>query len=196
MFKQEGIFFDESGDRKYFTVAPNIVVDKLKGVELSLYLQIKRVAGEHGSCWLSRKELCRKIGASHNTLKKAIKSLIDGKWIILLGRRVTCRNDRAPWEYAVTDIWKANVDFYNRGSENDPRGDKQELSTGKKKEVHGGQNKHRRGSNGAKHGGQNKPQKKNNLKEDLFKKTVSFEKIPKQIPEEAREAIEKFKRRS
>ena len=41
--------------RKYFTQVPNYILDNLTIWEREVYIQIKKIAGEDGTCWTSQK---------------------------------------------------------------------------------------------------------------------------------------------
>lgn len=128
---------DESGDKKYFTIIPNYILNHSTLWDREVYIQMKRITGESGTCWTSQNKLAKQCGMSVNRLKKSIKYLIEHKWIIQLGTR---KSDTAGGlqevnEYKVADLWKLNVDFYeSKGvSQNDipePKGVSREVQRG------------------------------------------------------------------
>ena len=61
---------DDSGDRRYFTMIPNYIVNHSTIYEQAIYLYMKRVAGESGTCWMSSQEIGKKLGCSRNTISK------------------------------------------------------------------------------------------------------------------------------
>lgn|SRR3990167_10146354 len=102
---------DESNDRKYFSIIPHYVVNHSTVYEQSLYLVMKRVAGENGSCWASPKEISNRMGVSANTVRKNIKKLLDRKWIRLAGQKQIGRTGQYVNEYKITDLWKENIKY-------------------------------------------------------------------------------------
>ena len=115
---------DESGDRKYFTQIPNYALDNLKHWDREVYIQIKRICGDKGSCWTSRSNLAKQCGMSLDRFKKSIKYLTENDWISFVGKKkvFTKGGEQEVNEYRINDIWKKNVDFYNKGgsTENPP----------------------------------------------------------------------------
>jgi len=105
---------DGSGDRKYFTIIPNYVLNHSTHWDREVYSQMKKIAGEFGTCWSSQKTLAKQCGMSINRLKKSIKYLIERKWIILVGQK-TLKTEgglQEVNEYKISDLWKLNVEFY------------------------------------------------------------------------------------
>ena len=135
---------DESNDRKYFTIIPNFILNHSTIWDREVYIQMKRIAGDNGTCWTSRTTLAKQCGMSLGRLKKSIKYLVDHKWIIAVGTR-TVMTKGGPQdinEYKVSDLWKMNSDFYEKGgsSENTPifKGGSQNYQRGVTDEVKGG----------------------------------------------------------
>lgn len=105
---------DESGDRNYFTIIPNFILNHSTVYDRDLYIQMKRIAGEKGSCWMSQKSLAKQCGVSINRLKKSLKYLIDHKWIKFAGKKTinTSGGVQEVMEYKIIDLWKLNNQFY------------------------------------------------------------------------------------
>ena len=107
---------DMTSDRKYFTLCPNYVTEVCNSIELALYIQYKKMAGEKGIAYPSQKLLSKKLDITINTLKKYIVSLIDKKLISYVGekevqtsggmQRVKC--------YRMNDIWKLNIEYFEK----------------------------------------------------------------------------------
>lgn len=108
---------DESGDRKYFTTIPNYIANHSTANDQALYFQMKKHAGERGECFLSEKTLMSKLGIGRKALKKSINYLLDHKWIALKGHRMvnTAGGEQYVKVYSIIDIWKMNIDYYDKG---------------------------------------------------------------------------------
>ncbi len=105
---------DESGDKKYFTIIPNYIFNHSTLWDREVYCQMKRIAGENGTCWTSRKTLAKQCGISIERLKKSIKYLIENKWIESVGKRkvITRGGEQEVNEYKISDLWNVNNIFY------------------------------------------------------------------------------------
>jgi hypothetical protein len=42
---------DNSGDKRYFTIVPNYILNHSTAIDQALYLQMKRLAGDEGLCF-------------------------------------------------------------------------------------------------------------------------------------------------
>ena len=102
---------DESGDKKYFTQIPNMIVNHSTAYEQSLYLIMKRVAGEHGSCWSSLNWLSKKMGVHKTTVSKTITKLLKRNWIKeVKAKKVQGGKVR---QFVIVDLWSLNITEYN-----------------------------------------------------------------------------------
>jgi hypothetical protein len=101
---------DDSNDRKFFTIVPNYILNHSTAIEQSLYLQMKRLAGENGLCFITQKHLCERLGIGRDKLRVSLEYLIDHKWIEFVG--TTESKTRPINTYRINDIWKLNVDYY------------------------------------------------------------------------------------
>ena len=101
---------DNSSDRKYFTIVPNYILNHSTAIEQALYLQMKRLAGENGLCFMTQKNLCKKLGIGKDKLRASLDYLLKHKWIEFVG--TTESRTRPINTYKVNDIWKSNVDYY------------------------------------------------------------------------------------
>jgi len=104
---------DESGDKKYFTQIPNMIVNHSSAYEQSLYLIMKRIAGETGSCYASLNWLSKKMSADKKTVAKTIAKLLKRKWI----KEIENKKVRGGIvrQFVVVDLWKANIKEYQSG---------------------------------------------------------------------------------
>ena len=86
MQKELGIQ-DGSNDKRYFTIIPNYILNHSTLWDREVYVQMKRIAGDEGTCWTSQKTLSKQCGISINRLKKSLTYLIDHKWIKPIGTK-------------------------------------------------------------------------------------------------------------
>ncbi len=100
---------DKSGDRKYFTIIPNYIVNHSTVYEQAIYLYMKRVAGETGSCWESPINIAKKLGVDPKTVRKYQKKLVERGWIEIIG---THRKTKPTIEYRIVDLWELNTRHY------------------------------------------------------------------------------------
>ena len=108
---------DESGDRKYFTQIPNMIVNHSTAYEQSLYLVMKRLAGEHGSCFASLNFLAQKMGVNRKTVSSNIEKLLQRKWIMEINP-VKVRGGSVR-QFKIADLWMLNMREYESGSKKD-----------------------------------------------------------------------------
>jgi predicted ArsR family transcriptional regulator len=100
---------DRSGDRKYFTIVPNYIVNHSTVYEQAIYLYMKRVAGETGTCWESPKNIAKKLGIAPGTVRRYQKALVKRSWIEIAG---THRKTKPTIEYRIVDLWELNTKHY------------------------------------------------------------------------------------
>ena len=103
---------DESGDRKYFTLIPNYIVNHSTPYEQAIYLYMKRRAGENGTCWSSAQEIANHLDISRNTVAKYRDKLLKRGWIKEVGQKRIGATNQPVNEYKIVDLWKKNVDYY------------------------------------------------------------------------------------
>jgi DNA-binding MarR family transcriptional regulator len=101
---------DESGDRKYFTQIPNMIVNHSTAYEQSLYLIMKRLAGEGGTCYASLNWLSKKMGVDKKTVRITIDKLLKRKWIKEVEKKKV-RGGKVR-QFVIVDLWKLNIDNY------------------------------------------------------------------------------------
>lgn len=113
MRKKDGdLIADQTGDRKYFSTIPNIVVDEATPLQLALYVHLKRIAGEKGTCYVSRRNQTVRFRMDHRTIKRELGSLIAKGWVLDLGMKTMNSHGQKVREVAIADVWKKNVDSY------------------------------------------------------------------------------------
>jgi DNA-binding Lrp family transcriptional regulator len=111
--KNNNLITDGSGDRKYFTQIPNMIVNHSTAYEQSLYLIMKRVAGENGSCYISLNALAKKMGIDKRTVSKTITKLLKRKWIMEIEPiKIKGGNVR---QFKIVDLWPLNIKEYESG---------------------------------------------------------------------------------
>jgi len=104
---------DESGDRKYWTQIPNIIVNHSTAYEQSLYLIMKRTAGDEGVCFKSINTLAKNMGVDKKTVSKTIDKLLKRKWIEETEpKKVKGGKVR---QFKIIDLWILNTAEYVSG---------------------------------------------------------------------------------
>ena len=113
---------DNSGDKRYFTIAPNYILNHSTANDQALYMQLKRLAGENSYCYPSKAYLKKQLKCGEKKLKKSFKYLLDKKWITYLGKKRVPTKGGEQWidTYKVEDIWEINSDYYQGCSKRDP----------------------------------------------------------------------------
>ncbi|MBI2051653.1 helix-turn-helix domain-containing protein [Candidatus Roizmanbacteria bacterium] len=111
---------DASNDRKYFAMIPYFIVNHSCAYEQSLYLVMKRIASETGSCWASPQTIAKMMGVAPNTVRKYRKKLEQRGWIRKIGSRPIGRTNQVTHEYEIVDLWKLNIDFYSQKRKGSP----------------------------------------------------------------------------
>lgn len=106
---------DQSEDKKYFTMIPNFVIDHAGAIPRALYMDMKRYAGEIGTCYASEKTLRTKLQVGKIAFHKALKFLVDQKWITFSGYQLieTEGGMQSIKAYTVNDIWSKNMAHYS-----------------------------------------------------------------------------------
>ena len=123
---------DSSGDRKYFTLVPNHILNHSTATAQALYLQLKRLAGEDGIAYPSAEYLLSRLHISRNTLRKEMKYLLERGWIAR-SRDVRVKfgdGVQTMKSYRIVDIWKLNVEEYTGGQNSTGRRGSKEIGTG------------------------------------------------------------------
>jgi len=127
---------DDSGDKEFFTIVPNYILNHSTALDQALYLQLKRLSGDGKTnyCYPSVKYLMKNLGVGKKALRKSFEYLLKNKWIDFLGKKRVMTAGGHQWinTYKINNIWKVNTDYYKGGSERTP------LSKGGLKELKGG----------------------------------------------------------
>ena len=101
---------DDSGDRKYFVIIPNCVVNGSGVYERAMYLEMKRFAGEEGVCFASIRAMAKRMKVTERTVISTIKKLLKRGWIEKDGAKPT--GGRPANCYRIVDIWEINKKKY------------------------------------------------------------------------------------
>lgn len=109
---------DESGDKKYFTIVPNIILNHSTANAQALYLQLKRLAGENGIVCCGSRYLQKQLKMTHNTIKKEFAYLLEKKWIKFAGEEnvMTDGGMQKMKSYKIVDLWKINIEEYQNNN--------------------------------------------------------------------------------
>lgn len=119
---KEIYFQDKSGDKKYFTMLPNIVLNHSTANDQALYCQLKKHAGENGVCFVSERNLMAKLGIGDKALKASFTYLLKRNWVKFEGLKdvMTSGGPQKVKSYSVVDIWEENIINYEGASRSDP----------------------------------------------------------------------------
>uniref|UniRef100_A0A6M3JV42 Putative DNA binding, helix-turn-helix domain containing protein n=1 Tax=viral metagenome TaxID=1070528 RepID=A0A6M3JV42_9ZZZZ len=102
-------YIDNSGDKKYFAIIPYYIVNHSTAYEQSLYLVMKRLAGEKGTCYASLTDLAKRMGVARSTTHKTLQGIIERGWIKFLGKKPSKTHPSN--EYEIVDLWGENLDY-------------------------------------------------------------------------------------
>ena len=115
---------DGSGDKEFFTIVPNYILNHSTAIDQALYLQMKRLAGDGRKeyCYPSFRYLQKQLGVGATTLRKSIKYLVEHKWIDNLGKRQVHTSGGMQWvnAYKINNIWDLNSKEYKGVSKQTP----------------------------------------------------------------------------
>ena len=103
---------DESGDREFFTIVPNYILNHSTSTDQALYLQMKRYAGKDGKCFATQETLVNKLGIGLKTYRKSLNYLIKRGWVEFIG--LTDGKTRPIKTYKINNIWQENSDYYKK----------------------------------------------------------------------------------
>ncbi len=121
---QKLLIEDGSGDKDFFTIVPNYILNHSTAADQALYLQLKRLAGDgkRNYCYPSIRYLKKQLGIGEIVIKKSLKYLTDHKWIDSLGKRRVMTGGGMQWvsAYKINNIWPLNTEYYKGVSKSDP----------------------------------------------------------------------------
>lgn len=106
---------DDGDLRKYYAAIPNIVFTLgLNPFELTMYVYLKKVAGEGGTCWKSTTTIAKECHMSAGMVCKVKSSLanprpeLTGKPLIVIATEMQ-NGGNANHGITITDIWPENM---------------------------------------------------------------------------------------
>ena len=101
---------DNSGDRKYFVQLPQIVWDKCRDpYDITLWVVIKMIAGEHGECYLSTEDLATAAMMSAGKASESRQYLMDAG--LIEGEIRKDPRYQPCWHLRVPDLWPDNIAY-------------------------------------------------------------------------------------
>lgn len=110
---------EEGNERKYWTQIPNIIFTLgLSPFELTLYVYLKKVAGEAGACWQTTDTLVKATRISGGMLTKVKAELsrprveLNGKALIVIAEETNRHGGKKRHVIRLTDIWPENMTLF------------------------------------------------------------------------------------
>jgi hypothetical protein len=104
---------DESQDRKFFTITPNMIDDLgLSPYAVRLYLRLRRRAGENGACWENTRNLAIGCKMSTGQVTKAKKELSNANLILIAPRRAEHGHFQGQ-TITIVDLWQRNLERFS-----------------------------------------------------------------------------------
>lgn len=113
---------DQGDPKRYWTQIPNIVLEILNPLELTLYVHLKRAAGDNGRCTKSRATLARETGMGAGTVSRTKESLakrrpeLKNKPLIIIKNIDNPSGGKPYQEITITDIWLVNTERFTPSS--------------------------------------------------------------------------------
>jgi hypothetical protein len=102
---------DKSGDRRYFTMIPNMLWEiGLTYHDREMYAFLKRIAGDHGTCWRSMRTLARESGLSLGQIEKS-REILEAAGLITCDKRKRPEGGWSTWHISIVDVWKRNLEI-------------------------------------------------------------------------------------
>lgn len=112
-------FQDHSGDKKYFTIIPNMLIEKMSSANIHIYMIMKRISGDSSKpIWISKKYLMKRLEVGHTSVTKALAEL-EAMHLIEFreSRDVEIKGVMQKVAfYSIQDIWQQNFTFFNKNT--------------------------------------------------------------------------------
>lgn len=103
---------DDSGDKEFFTIIPNYIINHSTAIDRALYIEMKRFAGEQGKCFATQETMMKRLGIGRKAYNKSLDYLLEHGWISFVG--TTQGKTRPIKTYKVNNIWKLNNSHYKK----------------------------------------------------------------------------------
>lgn len=103
---------NNSGDRDFFTIVPNYILNHSTSNDQALYLQMKRYAGEDGECFATQETLMKNLGIGKHAYRKSLDYIIKKGWIDFVG--LSGGKTRPIKTYKINNIWQENSNYYKK----------------------------------------------------------------------------------
>ena len=103
---------DKSGDREFFTIIPNYIINHSTANDRALYLEMKRFAGEDGKCFATEKTMMERLKIGKKSFDKSLNYLLKRGWVSFIG--LTEGKTRPIKTYCINNIWRENSDYFKK----------------------------------------------------------------------------------
>ncbi len=103
---------DQSNDKMYFTILPNMLIDTLSSSHIHTYLIMKRLAGETArAVWISKRYIKEKLKIGHDKVNTILNDLVSMGYIEFKGVHETeIKGVKQHVEYyTIKNIWDMNM---------------------------------------------------------------------------------------
>ena len=115
---------DSSGDKDFFTIVPNYILNHSTAIDQALYLQLKRLSGDGKKdyCYPSINYLQKQLHIRKKAVKASLNYLVEHKWIDNLGKKQVHTAGGMQWvtAYKINNIWELNNKEYVGSSQSTP----------------------------------------------------------------------------
>lgn len=110
MSNQAGLYIvGDVPQPSYYTRIPNMAIEQLGAFAFKLLAIFMDVARTTEKCWMSNKDIAKKLGCTVNSMKKARTELVDKGYVLVEdGTELS----RAKVTILFRDIWRLNHDKY------------------------------------------------------------------------------------
>ncbi|MEK6878581.1 MAG: helix-turn-helix domain-containing protein [Nanoarchaeota archaeon] len=110
--KEKIKIIDNSGDKEFFTIIPNSIINHSSAIDRALYIEIKRFAGEDGKCFATQQTIMKRLNIGRKAYNKALDYLLKNEWITYIG--MTGGKTKPIKTYKINNIWQENTELYKK----------------------------------------------------------------------------------
>jgi AraC-like DNA-binding protein len=116
--QKEFVVIEEKPDHHYRTEIPNIIFElNLTPYDFTVYAYLKRIAGDYGQCFKSRKTMAKECGISERQLAYSLKNLAEGKnskklILIKISQRKNSDGSKTTSIISISEIWRKNGNHF------------------------------------------------------------------------------------